>query len=380
MTLEDQSKSLLKGDKEEDSEEYRKVTLWRSPCRTIYYFTWQLYLESVTLFDMIMEHKVTMATILSVFLCFVLVLNIDGPQQQYLLPVHAKCMWCMWWVGLGILSSVGLGTGLHTFLLYLGPHIANVTIAAWECSSVNFPEPPYPDKIVCPESGPKVAMSVWIIVQKVQLESFMWGAGTAIGELPPYFMARAARLSGADLEDEDLKELQGVKDKSEMSWWLRVKLFMYWLVQRGGFMGILLCASIPNPLFDLAGLTCGYMLVSFTTFFAATLLGKAVFKLHLQVLMVILVFTKEHLLQLEGAVASIPLIGPLLHKPFVHYMDTQRAKLHSGSSPAAHDSTLFGVLFKALIIVMISYFIVSIINSLAQQRFRAEEKKQAEKL
>ena len=31
------------------------------------------------------------------------------------------------------------------------------------------------------------------------------GAGTAIGELPPYFMARAARLSGADLEDEDLK-------------------------------------------------------------------------------------------------------------------------------------------------------------------------------
>ncbi len=29
-------------------------------------------------------------------------------------------LWCGWWVGLGILSSVGLGTGLHTFLLYLG--------------------------------------------------------------------------------------------------------------------------------------------------------------------------------------------------------------------------------------------------------------------
>ena len=36
--------------------------------------------------------------------------------------------WCAWWVGLGILSSVGLGTGLHTFLLYLGPHIAAVTV------------------------------------------------------------------------------------------------------------------------------------------------------------------------------------------------------------------------------------------------------------
>ena len=34
----------------------------------------------------------------------------------------------------------------------------------------------------------------------------MWGAGTALGELPPYFMARAARLSGEEPEDEDLKE------------------------------------------------------------------------------------------------------------------------------------------------------------------------------
>ena len=31
---------------------------------------------------------------------------------------------------------------------------------------------------------------------KVRVEAFCWGAGTAIGELPPYFMARAARLSG----------------------------------------------------------------------------------------------------------------------------------------------------------------------------------------
>lgn len=32
------------------------------------------------------------------------------------------------------------------------------------------------------------------------------GAGTAIGELPPYFMARAARLSGQ--EDEEFEELE----------------------------------------------------------------------------------------------------------------------------------------------------------------------------
>ena len=42
--------------------------------------------------------------------------------------------------------------------------------------------------------------------------SIMWtllqGAGTAIGELPPYFMARAARLSGQiDEEEQEIEEL-----------------------------------------------------------------------------------------------------------------------------------------------------------------------------
>ena len=35
-----------------------------------------------------------------------------------------------------------------------------------------------------------VAMTVWQIVSKVRVEAFCWGAGTALGELPPYFMAR----------------------------------------------------------------------------------------------------------------------------------------------------------------------------------------------
>ena len=57
-----------------------------------------------------------------------------------------EIIWCGYWVGLGVLSSVGLGTGLHTFVLYLGPHIASVTLAAFECKSLDFPEPPYPEE------------------------------------------------------------------------------------------------------------------------------------------------------------------------------------------------------------------------------------------
>lgn len=69
-----------------------------------------------------------------------------GASFQYLSTAQTKLIWCGYWVGLGILSSVGLGTGLHTFLLYLGPHIASVTLAAYECNSLDFPQPPYPEQ------------------------------------------------------------------------------------------------------------------------------------------------------------------------------------------------------------------------------------------
>lgn len=118
-------------------------------------------------------------------------------------------------------------------------------------------------------------------MSKVRLESFMWGAGTAIGELPPYFMARASALSSmdnrkneSDLEkDEELEEfehlLEAEKDGSiKLNIFDKLRLSVFKIIKRVGFWGILLCASIPNPLFDLAGITCGHFFVKFWTFLA----------------------------------------------------------------------------------------------------------------
>lgn len=60
---------------------------------------------------------------------------------------------------------------------------------------------------------------------------------------------------------------------------------------------MLVCASIPNPLFDLAGITCGHFLIPFVTFFSATCIGKAIFKTHLQIFSVVLVFSKNQVNQ-----------------------------------------------------------------------------------
>ena len=40
------------------------------------------------------------------------------------------------------------------------------------------------------------SVTFFALYKGVILEAFMWGAGTAIGELPPYFVARAASMAG----------------------------------------------------------------------------------------------------------------------------------------------------------------------------------------
>lgn len=46
-------------------------------------------------------------------------LNILNVPFQYFVLLKQQLFFCGYWVGLGVLSSVGLGTGLHTFILYL---------------------------------------------------------------------------------------------------------------------------------------------------------------------------------------------------------------------------------------------------------------------
>ncbi len=94
-------------------------------------------------------------------------------------------------------------------------------------------------------------------------------------------------------------------------WEYRVQM----LVERAGFVGILLCASIPNPLFDLAGITCGHFLVPFWTFFGATLIGKAIIKMHIQKIFVILAFSDTLLESAVALLQRIPLVGEKLEAP-----------------------------------------------------------------
>ncbi|KAI9136437.1 hypothetical protein BKA69DRAFT_149301 [Paraphysoderma sedebokerense] len=301
--------------------------------------------------------------------------GIDGWHQEYLRIVEFNIKWYGYWVLLGILSSVGLGTGLHTFLLFLGPHIAQVTSAANTCGHLEFEEKHW-DRISCsPSDTTTVAVTILAIMSKVRWEAFCWGAGTAIGELPPYFVARAAAESGRNHSDmKDIEELEQ-KPLNERTWADSVKIGIVHMMKKLGFWGILLCASIPNPLFDLAGIMCGTCLIPFGTFFGATFIGKAIVKASIQSCFIILLFSQDGI---DFLLSVLDSFFPSLHSKFQNFLESQAKRYlrepgHIEPTDEAGESWL-GLLWNGVIILMLAFFLVSIIESLAVRQMTRELK------
>lgn len=263
---------------------------------------------------------------------------------------------------LGVASSIGLGTGLHTFVLYLGPHIAQVTLVAYECQGIPKMLPSrwnYQTFDDCPSpSGP---LSIWDIVQTVQLECFLWGLGTALGELPPYFIALGARL--ANTKAEELEELD-----NESGFIQKAKSIMERCLKQYGFITVLLCASIPNPLFDLAGLLCGHFGIPLWKFLGATIIGKAGFKVHIQMFFTIFMCGESHIDHLVGLLEkNFSFLGTKISSVLAKH----KKSLHSPNMDS-HERTVISILWELFIVGMISFFIISILNSLVRAELSKE--------
>lgn len=124
-------------------------------------------------------------------------------------------------------------------------------------------------------------------------------------------------------------------------------------------------AQIPNPLFDLAGITCGHFLVPFWTFFGATVIGKAVVKMHIQKVFVIIAFNETLIDKALDLLAFVPVLGPKAQEPFRTFLKNQKARLHQ--TPGQSEKTNFlAKLFEYFVFAMIVYFLFTILNSLAQ--------------
>uniref|UniRef100_A0A8C7U183 Vacuole membrane protein 1 n=1 Tax=Oncorhynchus mykiss TaxID=8022 RepID=A0A8C7U183_ONCMY len=303
------------------------LVLWKKLLVTLHYFLLELL---ITLLWRQIHYLLSLLVLVTLFST---AYSVEGKHQKVKCHMLKSFMWCAYWAGLGNLSSVGLGTGMHTFLLYLGPHIASVILAAYEFSSVDFPEPPHPENIICPQEEFLLGETETIVV-KVRLEACMW---MSLLELLPYFMK---------------------------------------MVQRVGFFGILVCASITNPMFDLADITW----FPFGPFFGATLIGKSTAKMHIQKLFVIITFSRHIVEQMVSLIGAIPGLGASLQKPFREYLEAQRAKMHGRGDPRGAEGEEASVgtnwllwVFEKVIVVMVCFFVCSIVNSTAQSYAKRQQ-------
>lgn len=56
--------------------------------------------------------------------------QVPGPYSEAVNKIEFAIEYFVWWVGLGVLSSIGLGSGLQSGVLFLFPHIIKVRRAS----------------------------------------------------------------------------------------------------------------------------------------------------------------------------------------------------------------------------------------------------------
>lgn len=367
----------------------QSLSLLSNPLSIMKYFTLAVAEQLVQATVYLLRSRIVFALLLSPALVLLAVLSLDGPEQLYLHTLWAYGRFLTWWLSLGIMSSIGLGSGLHTFVLYLGPHIARFTLKATACGRVDFKSAPYDTaqwhqepswtRKDCSNFGPPVfqhipsehggyySVPLLQLMAAVQLESFLWGIGTAVGELPPYFVSRAARLSGEKVKE--LEELEQEAPAEGNHVFQRLKLWMFSHARSFGFFTILAFASVPNPLFDLAGITCGHFLVPFWKFFLATAIGKSICKTSLQTVFIVTVFNARSVeileLVLERILGEVPLLKDQLPS-LLNAIDDVRNRFSGAEQKNSGLQLTLSTIWSTFVLLMLIIFFASVVSSTAR--------------
>ncbi|KAJ6397556.1 hypothetical protein OIU77_018549 [Salix suchowensis] len=319
--------------REKQKEELENLTLAAQPIKTLAYFV----LAIAQFIQRLFAKNGWLLLLISVFIgtIGILVITIDGPYQEHVLELVNYLRFGLWWLALGVASSIGLGSGLHTFVMYLGPHIALFTIKA--------------------------------------------------GSFPPYFISRAASMSGSKLEV--MKEFESSEEEENTIMATQMKQIKNWLLshlQYMNFFTILVLASVPNPLFDLAGILCGQFGIPFWKFFLATLIGKAIIKTHIQTAFIISVcnhqlldFIENEIIRLLNFVPGLATVLPKLVAKLQIIRNKYMAPAPTVSNIAVGKWDFsFASIWNTVILLMLTTFIIKIVTATAQSFLKEQQEKE----
>ena len=189
----------------------------------------------------------------------------------------------IYWLFLGILSSIGLGSGINTGLLVLFPFVTKICITSISCGNTNFNI--YGNNAFnCINKNLETSPHILLILLKSLHATICWGIGTALGEVPPYYIAYNHAVSKKQTNIN--KYIDSLQLNNFMKY-STLKIIDF--LKRYSFRTILICASYPNLTFDACGIAAGLSLLSLKDFIIPTVIGKGFIKAPCQIFLIIYV-------------------------------------------------------------------------------------------
>ena len=250
------------------------VTLVNAPFTTIKHLLFSIYEGVVLSLEYIYAAKIKAALVV-IFLGAWIAVQRHREQCQAIPPlcsdiqtsVSDTALEFVYWFALGVISSIGVGSGMHTGLLFLFPfalQICNKAAAQGNLAFYAYGINTYPEggtswfswipshsrdfRAYNGDVGAQYPNDVLFRFLKVAFPFLAWGIGTAFGEIPPYLLAFAASKAGRVCEEfEDMS-----KEKSRWEAINRMKVRAT-LVPH---VAARLCLGFTHPAYHIGTHTC----------------------------------------------------------------------------------------------------------------------------
>ena len=368
-------------------EEKRSLTLFQNPVATLCHFS-AVVLEFIVWMRKTYLSNRIIFLFITIYSSLSFATTIGEPTDLHnvlIMQLVFTLKFVIWWVGLGVLSSIGLGSGMHSGLLYTFPHAYWVCATAKKCGNLNFNN--YNDMWFNTDYnaqtfeclGDDGSEATYLnVVLKIMPIFILWGSGTAFGEIPPYALSYSAKASG--IKNADMDEIEDIRNKNDLVSILQVQMLDF--MEYYDFWGIVVMAAWPNAAFDLCGIVCGMLQFPFWKFFGATLIGKGFMKAPMQCLFFAFLFFNNTIFDsiLSGLQSQILKISGF-EADLVGKAEKLRNKIASQGVESENiagaivdgDNGImsylnFGIAWNLFMTCVIGYFVVTTIQQLSQER------------
>tara|TARA_B110001469_G_scaffold104114_1_gene102888 strand:+ start:3026 stop:4045 length:1020 start_codon:yes stop_codon:yes gene_type:complete len=336
-----------------------ELSLFQQPKETLYYFS--SYIFNCINPKQLTKDNIILYTSYFTYICCFLFLSYTANCLDLILNLG-------YWFSLGVMSSIGLGFGVHTGFLILFPLIVKVALLSVECGNTNFnlygndafnclSVSNISDSNICISANVSNSNTTYHIYSKIFIESMAWAIGTAFGEIPPYWISRFDRLNrtkSVDFTNFTNNRIMNFLNKITVDLLLKYR-----------FWAILFLSSYPNVAFDLCGIASGHYLIPFKEFVSATVIGKAFIKTPIQCILLIKLFTGK---QIDNLIQTLPYSDTIFG-----ILDKYKSKLTNKELNLDEGFTIISV-FSLLWNIMILYYCKSIIEIVANKEKNKKKK------